>query len=163
MKRLSFLLMIPLALLFGQCKEKSTQSESNSKTMFIQQSSIDGTIQKLTAKYGESSKTRMERGVRQIASLWTSEDGTAQDFENFCLKYYISDDANREKVFQRISGNFESLFGHANMVSLDFKRAMALDMGETFDIDEIFNAYDAYSHFNDDFSSNKISACFTTS
>jgi hypothetical protein len=156
MKRLSLLLMIPLALLFGQCKEKSTQSESNSKNMFIQTSSIDGTIQKLTAKYGESSKTRMERGVRQIASLWTSEDGTAQDFENFCLKYYISDDANREKVFQRISGNFESLFGHANMVSLDFKRAMALDMGETFDIDEIFNAYDAYSHFNDDFFGNKI-------
>ena len=156
MKRITLFLMIPLAFVFSQCKQKTAQTETKGTVMFIQKETIDSVLEKLTKQCPEANKSKIEKGIGQVASLWNEKDGTSKDFETFCSKYFISDDAKREKVFQRISGNFESLFGHSNMVSLDLKRAIALDLGDVYDIDEIFNAYDPSSHFNDDFFTNKI-------
>ena len=156
MKRVSLLLLIPVALLISQCKQKATQTETKGISMYIQKVSVDSVLAKLTKLYGETNKLRMQKGVNQVASLWNEKDGTSGDFEVFCLKYFLNDDAKREKVFQRISSNFESLYGHSNMVTLDLKRATALDLGDVYEIDEIFNAYDPAAHFNDDFFTNKI-------
>ena len=156
MKRIALLLLIPVAFMMSQCKPKAAQNESKSITMFIQKASIDSIIAKLTKQNGETQKVRMEKGVNQIASLWTEKDGSSKDFKNLCTKYFINDNVKREKVFNRISNNFESLFGHANLVSLDLKRPVALEIGEVYDIDEIFNAFEPTSHFNDDFFANKM-------
>ncbi|MEI6898692.1 MAG: hypothetical protein WCL00_02345, partial [Bacteroidota bacterium] len=156
MKRLTFLLFLPLVLILCQCKQNQVQTESKGAAMFIQKSTIDTILSKLTKQYGDANKVRMEKGISQAAALWMEKDGTVKDFEELCIKYFINDEAKREKSFQRISANFESLFGHANMVSLDLKRAMALELGEIYDVDEIFNSYEPTSHFNDDFFANKM-------
>jgi len=155
MKKFFLLLLLPLAIVLTQCtmKEKSTQQGS---VQFIKQNTVDSLLIKLTKQYGETGKNRFEKGVKQCAALWTSQDGTEKEFEAFCLKYFVSDPAKLEILFKRMSANWESMFGHFNMISLDLKRGMHLDIGEMLDVDEIFGAYEPGAHFNDDFFNNKL-------
>jgi len=156
MKKYSIFILLPLVLILSQCKQKESQTEQKGTTMFIQKTSIDSVLSRLINQYGESSKARLEKGVYQCAALWTEKNGTAKEFEDFCQKNFINDPAQLENTFKRISNNFESLFGHFNMINLDLKRAMHLDIGEMYDMDLIFGAYEPGAHFNDDFFSNKI-------
>jgi hypothetical protein len=156
MKKIFVLLLIPMALLLSQCKQSTQQMEQKGTTQFIPKAAADSIVAQLIKMNGESNKTLIEKGVNQVAALWTEKDGTVKDFEAFCLKNYIASPEMKEKIFQRISTNFETLNGYFNRISLDLKRPMALDMGETYPIDEIFSAYEPTSHFNDDFFTNKI-------
>jgi hypothetical protein len=156
MKKIFVLLLIPMALLLSQCKQSTQQMEQKATTQFIPKATADSIVAQLIKTNGESNKTLIEKGVSQVAALWTDKDGSVKDFEAFCLKNYIASPEMKEKIFQRISTNFETLNGYFNRISLDLKRPMALDMGETYPIDEIFSAYEPTSHFNDDFFTNKI-------
>ena len=148
-------MLLPLVLILTQCKPKETTVQQGS-VQFINQTAIDSVMFKLTKLHGDASKIRMEKGVKQCATLWTAKDGSEKEFETFCLKYFVGDPAKLEYLFKRFSANWESLFGHFNMISLDLKRGMHLDIGEMLDIDELFGAYEPGSHFNDDFFNNKL-------
>ena len=150
-----FLLLLPLTLMFTQCKPKDNSGQAGT-TRFVTLAAADSVLVKLTTKYGEAEKTRIEKGVGQCAALWTPADGTEKEFEEFCLKYFVGEPAKLETLFNRFAANWESLFGHFNMISLDLKRGMHLDIGEMLDIDEIFGAYEPGAHFNDDFFNNKL-------
>jgi len=155
MKKLIILIFVSMAFIFTQCKPNDNTAQQGS-AQFVKQSTVDSVCIKLTNQYGETVKNRMEKGVRQCATLWTSNDGTEKEFEAFCLKYFVGDRTKLEIMFNRFSSNWESLFGHFNMTSLDLKRGMHLDVGEMLDVDEIFGAYEPGSHFNDDFFNNKL-------
>lgn len=154
MKKILWMLL-PLALVFSHCKPREGANDK-SITQFIHQTTIDSVMIKLEKQYGETTKIRMEKGVKQIAALWTREDGDQKAFESFCLQYFVGEPARLELLFNRLSNNFESLFGHFNMISLDLKRGMHLDIGEMLDIDQLFAAHEPGSHFADDFFANKL-------
>ena len=126
--------LLPLALLFASCKPIG-KYEEKSKTGFIKPAVADSVILKLTALYGESSKTRLTKGVNQCAALWTGKDGSEKDFKDFCLKYAVGNPDKLDLLFKRLSFNWESLFGHFNMISLDLKRGMHLEIGDMLDVD----------------------------
>jgi hypothetical protein len=152
MKKYLFLLILPLALLLTQCKE----SRKESATQFIPQATVDSTIAKLSAAFGEAAKPRIERGVKQAAGLWTEKDGTIEAFQSLCTDYFVGDPEKLKILFSRLTDNYEALFGRFNMISLDLKRGMHLAIGEMLNVDEIFGAYEPSSHFNDDFFANKL-------
>jgi hypothetical protein len=154
MKNILFFL-IPVAVLFGQCNP-ADRTENKSSASAISQYVIDSVIVKITGQVDNAGKSRLEKGVKQCASMWHSQDGTEKEFESFCLKYFVGDPAKLEILFKRLSSNWESLFGHFNMISLDLKRGMHLDIGEMLDVDEVFGAYDPGAHFNEDFFNNKL-------
>ncbi|MEI6434955.1 MAG: hypothetical protein WCP32_08940 [Bacteroidota bacterium] len=155
MKKYFLLLCIPLAFLMNQCKPKDVAEQKNA-TQFIKQPTIDSIMGKIASSAGEAGKIRLEKGVNQCAALWTEKDGTEKNFQDFCIKYFVSDPIKLEILFKRLSFNWESLFGHFNMISLDLKRGMHLDIGEMLDVDEIFASYEPNAHFNDDFFNNKL-------
>jgi hypothetical protein len=130
--------------------------EQNAIVQFIPKTVADSVITRLLKKNGDQNKTLIEKGVQQVAALWTDKDGKVADFEDFCLKNYIPSLEMKQKMFERIQTNFEVLNGYFNRISLDLKRPMALDMGETYPIDEVFAAYEPTAHFTDDFFTNKI-------
>ncbi|MCK9423190.1 MAG: hypothetical protein M0Q38_11395 [Bacteroidales bacterium] len=150
-----FWVLLPLALIFSQCKQKESGQQTG-PVQFIRQNTIDSVMVKLSKQHGESVKVRLEKGVKQFAALWTQIDGSEKEFESFCLQYFVSNPEKLDKLFKRLSNNFESIFGHFNIISLDLKRGMHLDIGEMLDIDQIFAAYEPGSHFADDFFSNKL-------
>lgn len=152
MKNILLLMILPLALFFTGCKEG--RKETTAK--FIPQAAIDSTIAKLTAKYGDAAKPRIEKGIIQAASLWTAKDGTVEEFQGLCNDYFVGDPDKLKVLFSRLQDNYEALFGRFNMISLDLKRGMHLSIGDMLNVDEIFGAYEPGSHFNDDFFANKI-------
>lgn len=155
MKKIVALLFIA-TLALSQCGSPETMKPKENAMPYLSKEAIGQVAGKLTEKYGEAGKARMEKGISQVAGIWTGEDGTAEEFEAFIMKYYVDDEGAREQLFQRLSGNFETLFGHFNMISLDLKRAVHEDKGEMLDVDEIFSAYEPGAHLNDDFFGNKI-------
>ena len=151
MKKYLFLLLIPAILVLTQCQEVNKEQT----LQYIPQTSIDSVINRVVANYDEEEIFYVSKGVTQVASLWRESDGTVADFETFCEKHYIQDNQAREKLFLRLSENFETIFGHFNMVSLRLKEPVHLSTYEMLDVDEIFAAYEPGSHFTDDFFANK--------
>ncbi|OFY38244.1 MAG: hypothetical protein A2W91_18810 [Bacteroidetes bacterium GWF2_38_335] len=135
-------------------KDKKQTVEKGVKN--IEQEDIDNVTSMLVEKYGDAHKDRIKRGVTQAAALWNSKDGCKKDFEEFCLNYFIADEKEREMVFNKISTNFEILRGNFNKMSLDLKRPLHLDIGETHPIDDIFGALDPSAHMESDLYENKV-------
>jgi len=122
----------------------------------VNEASISKTIETLVEKAGEDQRIRIEKGVRQVASLWRQEDGAIMEYEMFCQENYISDPGELEMVFEKVSRNSEILSGHFNKISLDLQVPLHLDVGPIHPIDQKFGAYNPFSHINEDFFKNKI-------
>lgn len=157
MKRICVLVI--LAALFSQCRK--TSDTMNEFKTFIAESTVQQTIDSLQAKYGEAQNDRIIRGVKNTAFLWRDTDGNATEFSEFCMNNFISDTNELDKVFRRISDNFEILFGNFNRISVGLRRPLDLDIGEMLPVDELFGSYSPYVHFSDDFFGNKIAFLLT--
>jgi hypothetical protein len=154
MKRFILLLLIPMAMLSAiSCRQSIKIKKSMSS---VKESVIDSTINHLVKQYGEQEKPRITLGVKQAAALWIKTDGKDKDFKEFCLKYYAGDTSQLNLLFERLETNFEILFGNFNRISIGLKRPMHVDAGKMIDVDDIFGAYDPYSHLNDDFFADKV-------
>jgi hypothetical protein len=147
------LLMVP-ALLFVQCRQ-NPKNETVKKSALME-ATITQAIDSLVKKYGVNEQERITKGVKLTASFWTEADGKDADFISFCKENFISDSVELNKVFNRISENFEVIFGYFNTISVDLQRPLQLDIGEILPIDEKFGSYSPFTHFTDDFFNNKI-------
>ncbi len=148
------LIMILTVIGLSSCADVPGDKE-NSGTP-VNDESISRTIDALVSEHGENQQFRIERGVKQVASLWRTEDGTIDDFDQFCKGNFISDPGELDVVFQKISRNMEILYGHYNKVMVDLQVPLQLDVGPIHDIDKVFGAYNPSSHMSDDFYKNKI-------
>lgn len=153
MKYFSFLIMAASVIAIS-CKKADNKP-------FIMETTVNNTIDSLISEFGEPEEERIEKGVKQTASLWTTTDGSESDFMNFCMENYIADKEMLEKVYERISENFESIFGYFNKISVDLQRPLHLDIGEVLPIDEKFGSYSPGTHFTDDFYNNKLAFIIT--
>jgi hypothetical protein len=145
MRTISYLLIF--SLLFSACR-----NSTNSKMESI----INKTIDSLVSKYGQGIKTNAEKGIKQAAHLWTSEDGTIDEFYEFCISNYIGNDSIRDVVFKKLNDYFEATNGNFNQMLLQLQRQVHLDVGPILPIDEMFSSFDPSSHIDDDLFANKI-------
>ena len=122
----------------------------------VSESSIAKAVDLVIEIAGEDQRMQVEKGVRQVASLWREEDGTAGDFETFCSQNFISDSEALKLVFEKVSRNSEILSGHFNKINLDLQVPLHLDVGPIHPIDQTFGAYNPSSHLQEDFYKNKI-------
>lgn len=151
--------LVLIALLFNQCRQES--KTGNEYKAFIMENTVNQTIDSLVSKHGDSHRHRIERGVRQTASFWKETDGTGAEFTAYCMDQFISDTIVLQQVFQRISTNFEVIFGYYTKISVDLQRPLHLDIGEILPVDELFGSYSPATHFTDDFFNNKIAFLIT--
>ncbi len=135
---------------------RNNDNKNNSKEMENITLSVDTVIKALTDKYGKDNKIKIEKGVKQMAPLWTEKDGDAKEFKKFCITNFVKPGDEQKILFDRLSTDFEVLIGHFNKVSLDLKISLHLDKGDILPIDEIFGGYDPSAHFTEDFFQNKI-------
>lgn len=147
-------LILILPLLFLQCKCGSRETKMGPGA--IPDASVDNVVNELSKKFGDTQKDKIKRGVTQAASLWQGQDGSAEEFEKFCVKHYIGEEKEREIVFNKMSRNFEIILGHFNKISLDLQWPLHIDEGEVHSIDQVFGGYSPYAHLTQDFYNNKI-------
>lgn len=118
----------------------------NSKTK------LDG---ELVARYGETQRERLRRGLKQVAALWKKEDGDAGAFEEFVKANFAGDAATLDAMFARYDRLLESINGGMSRITLDLRAQSDLDAGKIYPFDEIFAGYDPSAHVIDDFFQNK--------
>jgi len=107
----------------------------------------------LVKTHGEGQKARIERGVRQVAALWTKGDG---DLAEFAGKHFISDAKELDATLARFETNFEQLDGHYLEIGRELRRPSELDVGPMLKVDEIFAEFDAQAHLTEDLFKNKL-------
>lgn len=110
----------------------------------------------LIAKYGETQRTRLQQGIKQVASFWRSEDGDKEIFEQFIKEYFAGDQATLDELFKRFEHNLEQLDGHMHEINREFRNQSDLDIGPIMPFDDLFAGYDPSAHFIDDFFKNKL-------
>ena len=152
MKQLIILLFAGLSACTGPTSQKSHRESGN----LIPQTTINQIIDTLKLNKEISIAGRLEKGVRHVASLWREEDGNGEEFSAFCKINFITNEAERELFFEKVSKNLESLYGHFNRISLDLKQNVDLNNGAMLQIDKDFSSYSVGSHILNDFYANKI-------
>ncbi|MDT4965798.1 MAG: hypothetical protein QOJ64_535 [Acidobacteriota bacterium] len=110
----------------------------------------------LAAKYGEPQRTRLARGLTQVASFWRSEDGDASVFEEFVRAKLAGDQTTLDTMFERFEHNLEQVDGHMQEIGREFRQQSDLDIGPILPFDEVFAGYDSSAHVTDDFFQNKL-------
>ena len=126
----------------------------------INQTQIESTIDSLTAMHADTQRARIDKGVRQAAALWRSEDGKPQDFQKFCTENFIADPQVLQATTDHIEQYFESIYGHFSEMGRDLSWYLDVESGPILPIDYSFGQYSAGAHFSDDMFSTKIA--FTT-
>ncbi|MBI2212232.1 MAG: hypothetical protein HYU52_01180 [Acidobacteria bacterium] len=110
----------------------------------------------LVAKYGEGVRSRANRGLKQVASLWRDGDGDAEAFDEFVTSNFAGDEASYKALLTRMDFLHEQLDGTMLELGRAFRWQTDLDLGPIMPFDEIFSSYDPSAHVNDDFFENKV-------
>ncbi len=110
----------------------------------------------LSARHGESQRTRLQRGLQQVARFWREEDGGASAFEDFVRANFAADQATLDTIFTRMERMLEQLGGHMHEINREFRQQLDLDPGPVVPLDEIMGGYDPSAHVVDDFFRNKL-------
>ena len=109
----------------------------------------------LTARYGESQRPRIARGLKQVSEFWLADDGNAAEFEEFAARNFAGDQTALDTLFNRCEYLFEQIDGHMLEETLALRRQTDLDIGPIMPYDEIFAGYDPSAHLTDDLFKNK--------
>lgn len=150
------MVMTVTAMWLGCQQPKPTEKPASGPVMFISGDYQSEVIDTLIRVYGESNRFRIERGVKQVASLWRESDGTADDFRNFCTQHFMGKEEDLEVLFTKLSRYLEVINGNFGKMILQLNEPLDLDVGELTAIDEMFGAFNPASHVNEDFYANKI-------
>jgi hypothetical protein len=145
------ILLITVAFVFSACEKRDGEKMSS-----IKDNDVKNVITTIKKSLNGEIPDRIERGVKQVAEFWTSEDGTAKDFRNFCVENLITSPDTLDMVFLKLSKYFESIYGNFNKLALELSWTMQVQEGDIMPIDLMFSGYDPSSHFNNDLFKNKI-------
>jgi hypothetical protein len=113
-------------------------------------------IQALEARHGAAEKGRIERGVRQAASLWRASDGDAKAFEAFALAQFAPAGVPLDTLFDRLEASCEQLDGHAVEVGRALSWWTQIDTGPMQPVDPLLATYDPGAHVLDDLFGTKV-------
>ena len=75
--------------------------------MFINEKVQNDAISSLTELHGETHRNRITSGIKQAAALWTVNDGSPEEFKDFCTTQFIADPDILDETFQRLDRIFE--------------------------------------------------------
>ena len=152
MKKIIFLMFAVITA----CTSPNTGKETSPAGTPVDEATVKAAVDKVIAAQPSANVALLEKGAKHAASLWRSEDGTAEEFIAFVAANYISDPAKRSQVFHKISNYFESLNGNLNEITLDLKKNLDEAGGEIDEIDKMFGNFSVGSHVQSDLYANKI-------
>ncbi|HUU44863.1 MAG TPA: hypothetical protein VM118_03950 [Acidobacteriota bacterium] len=139
-------------LTFACCGERIAQAQGT----FISEAQINTVISELAEIHGEAKRAPIERGVRQVANMWRADDGSPEEFAEFCKDNYIADPETRQKTADRYETAFASIYGHLGEMDRDLSWNLDIATGPLMPIDYAFARLSLGSHLNEDMFKTKI-------
>ncbi len=153
MKAITYLSFIfSLLFLLNSCGQERIKNS----IMNIGEATITKTISELKIKYPSADPLKIEKGVKQAAQFWRSEDGTPETFEKFCSENFIAEAELLDQTFHRIQKNLELIYGYMIELNRDINIPLHLDTGPILPIDLKFGEFSPFVHLQDDFFKTKI-------
>ena len=149
MKRKIIFIAVATSILSMSCTDRQSKKTVGNDV-------VASVTEQLVKTHGEQNRLRIEKGVKQMATLWEEQDGNVSDFETFCSNNFIGDPKEREQIFERLCKQFESIYGGFNKMTVSLNEPVHMVDYTPFAIDEMFGAWSASAHFEDDFFANKI-------
>ena len=147
------LTILTMSVLYFGCSGQNTKGQTD---MVINESAKENTISAMVAKFGDSARDRIDKGVNQVSLRWHKSDGTAQDFQDFCLNNFSTDSVQLNVIFTRFQDHLESLYGNLLRISRNFNWQLQVDVGPVYAIDYLFANYEPYAHVSEDLFKTKI-------
>ncbi|MGE5383762.1 MAG: hypothetical protein ACM3PX_10080, partial [Omnitrophica WOR_2 bacterium] len=105
MYKKSLFAILTLAFLAGNLF--SIKAFAGGEKANIDKSTMEKVKSILINKYGEDAKFRIERGVQQAGSLWRDTDGSAEDFQTFCVDNFVNDEVALDRLYTKLEHSFE--------------------------------------------------------
>ncbi|MFQ6091670.1 MAG: hypothetical protein ACE5OR_03130 [bacterium] len=133
-----------------------TEGIGMAQVTFIDEAQMGAVVDDLVATHGEGERARIEKGVRQVAQFWREEDGSGEEFAQFCKEYYIADPKSLQETADRYEAVFESIFGHLREMRRDLHWHLDVETGPILPVDYLFAQYSPWAHVNEDFFRTKI-------
>ncbi len=149
-------LYVALLMIVSCTSTSSHKGINTNKEMFINDNQVEKVIADIKLTATSESSFRIERGVKQVASLWNSTDGTAEEFADFCKSNFVNDELALRTLFDKLENNFETLYGYFHKIDAQLKMPLHLDGPKLEDIDMMFGSYDVSAHLTDDLFATKI-------
>ena len=151
------LLVIVGIIVYANKSTKKVQSGDKMTTeIIITEGNVNNVIDSLSNTVSRANLFRIERGAQQVASLWRMQDGSAEEYESFCIENFIADSTAILRLFSKLERNFELFNGYFHNIDLKLKEPLQLDGPAVESIDMMFGGYDVSAHLNDDMYSSKI-------
>jgi hypothetical protein len=110
----------------------------------------------LVAKFGETARPRVQRGLRQAANFWRAGDGDAEAFAAVARLHFTADNNVLDTMFTRLESVLEQVNGHMVEIGRHLRTQSDLDVGPILPFDEVLAGYDPSAHVMDDFFGNKL-------
>jgi len=114
------------------------------------------TVDALIEKYGEAFRSRIESGIARAAFQWREEDGSAQEFVEFCVEQFVAEPKQLEILADRFAEYYDKLYGHLGEIGRALSWHTTIETGPIYPIDELFSQYSPYAHVSEDLYKNKI-------
>jgi hypothetical protein len=153
---------LPLAFAFAatlgaavSCKTPAQMAPSAARSARIE---IDpaGLVGTLVQKHGEASRSRAERGVRQVAAYWRKDDGDAVALRAFVEEAFLADAQQLDALLRRFSAAMEQIDGHMLEIGRALRSWSELELGPPMDVDQLFAAMDVSAHLPEDLFSSRL-------
>ncbi len=145
--------LILFAIFFVIGCQKETKKED---IVMVNENTTQEVINQISTKYPEIDKAKIEKGVKQVAQFWRSEDGSIDDFKNFCIDNFIADEKILNETFLKLQKNFELINGYMIELNRDLSIPLHLDTGPLLPIDYMFGEFSPSVHLLDDLFKTKI-------
>ena len=153
--RIAWTMIMVMALLTA-CGAPENKEGTIMEGSSIAEQAITAARDSLLARHGEALHDRIDRGVRQVAALWREEDGTAADFQEFCLTQFIADPDLLHATFERLQRNFMLLGGYFTEMGRDLNAPLQLDQGPILPVDYLFGNFSPSAHLGEDLYRSRI-------
>ncbi|MBQ2440699.1 MAG: hypothetical protein II502_00730, partial [Paludibacteraceae bacterium] len=129
----------------------------NKSTLVIPHERVLNLEKELQTQYPDADTLLMNRGIEQVAALWRTEDGSADDFTQFVKEHYCGTDDERLALFESLSRVLENCFESADKLTVELLRPTQLTNATDPQVpDWIMSAYSPLAHFSDDMFANKL-------
>lgn len=155
-KYLIFVFAVAITTLLTACVNQQKSKNDMQTDQFIPDAHAEKVIAQLKDSLGADHAFRIERGVNQVAALWREQDGSADDFTQFCSTSFVADTAALSTLFSTLERNFEVISGYYHKMDVELKAPLQLEGPEITPVDMLFGSYNASAHLTDDLYDNKI-------
>ncbi|MDA1105227.1 MAG: hypothetical protein O2855_01370 [Planctomycetota bacterium] len=102
----------------------------------------DEFLKELVARFGESQRHRLERGIRQVNDAWTPADGSEQEKLDFIVSHFVPEGGDLERLRQRLETALEQISGHLYEMRRTLRRWSDLRGDDMPGIDDILAMFD---------------------